>query len=278
MTVSFHRWRLPPTCLALGLLAGTASWPGDVRADAGPSISYEATAERTLVPVEKFLRTTRTLERIQQAAALTNLPATLHYRARSCGYADAWYAPEEHRITLCYEYVRSLWAQLRAHPGNGSEGLPAIQGFVDLTLLHETAHALFDLLNVPVLGREEDAADQAAAMIMLQFPKPEATRKLRQVVRLMKASDGLGKLTVEDVADDHSLASQRLYNIVCLAYGQSHRSYRRLVLEIKMPLWRRRACGSEYRQVRKALRVLIRPHVKDQAEVFTAIRAIYREE
>ena len=44
------------------------------------------------------------------------------------------------------------------------------------TALHEFAHALFDMLNVLVLGREEDAADQVAAYINLQFGKAEARR------------------------------------------------------------------------------------------------------
>ena len=43
--------------------------------------------------------------------------------------------------------------------------------------LHEAAHALFDLLAIPVLGREEDAADQVAAYYMLQYPK-ETKRRL----------------------------------------------------------------------------------------------------
>ena len=36
--------------------------------------------------------------------------------------------------------------------------------------------ALFDMLKLPVLGREEDAADQVAAYINLQFGKAEARR------------------------------------------------------------------------------------------------------
>ena len=45
------------------------------------------------------------------------------------------------------------------------------------TFLHEAGHALFDLLEVPLLGREEDAADQLAAYYVLQFPK-EIKRRL----------------------------------------------------------------------------------------------------
>ena len=42
--------------------------------------------------------------------------------------------------------------------------------------LHETGHAVFDILKVPVFGREEDAADLFSAYIMLQFGKEDAHR------------------------------------------------------------------------------------------------------
>jgi hypothetical protein len=40
--------------------------------------------------------------------------------------------------------------------------------------LHEFGHASFDLFDVPLFGREEDAADQFSAYIMLHFGKAEA--------------------------------------------------------------------------------------------------------
>lgn len=48
--------------------------------------------------------------------------------------------------------------------------------------LHETEHALFDMLGLPVLGREEDAADQVAAYILLQFGESEARRLITGTV------------------------------------------------------------------------------------------------
>jgi Putative metallopeptidase len=43
--------------------------------------------------------------------------------------------------------------------------------------LHEAAHATFELMQIPVLGREEDAADALAAYYVLQLP-PEQKRGL----------------------------------------------------------------------------------------------------
>jgi hypothetical protein len=43
-------------------------------------------------------------------------------------------------------------------------------------VLHETGHAVFDQLKVPVLGREEDAADLFSVYIVLQMGKEDARR------------------------------------------------------------------------------------------------------
>ena len=53
-----------------------------------------------------------------------------------------------------------------------------VGGFVGVTL-HEAGHAVNDLLNLPVLGREEDAADQIAGFIMLQFGKEVARTAIK---------------------------------------------------------------------------------------------------
>ena len=49
--------------------------------------------------------------------------------------------------------------------------------FVDV-LLHELSHAIFDMLKIPLFGKEEDAADQLAAFILLQFGNEVARRTI----------------------------------------------------------------------------------------------------
>ena len=90
--------------------------------------------------------------------------------------ADAFY--EEAVVTICYEYMADTWkaANSPKRPATVTRDDAFIGPFVD-TLLHEAGHAMFDMLKVPVLGREEDAADQVAAYFVLQFPK-ERKRQL----------------------------------------------------------------------------------------------------
>ena len=89
------------------------------------------------------------------------------------GEADAFYGDDA--ITICYEYISELWKNMPAETTEaGIAPMDTIIGPLFDTCLHEFAHALFDMLDVPVLGREEDAADQVAAYINLHFGKADA--------------------------------------------------------------------------------------------------------
>ena len=52
--------------------------------------------------------------------------------------------------------------------------------------LHEVSYALFDMLRVAVLGREEDAVDQVSSFIILELGKEEARRLIGGVAYAFK--------------------------------------------------------------------------------------------
>jgi hypothetical protein len=64
---------------------------------------------------------------------------------------------------------------------NGVTRMDAIVALVLDVFLHEVGHAVFDYNKVPILGREEDAADQFAAYTLLKFDKNDARRPLEGV-------------------------------------------------------------------------------------------------
>jgi Putative metallopeptidase len=89
------------------------------------------------------------------------------------------------------------------------------------TSLHKLAHALFEMLRLPVLGRKEDAADQVSAYIMLQLGKVEARRLIGGVACAYKTEAGAATPppTMTHFADLHGTPAQRFYNVLCIAYG-----------------------------------------------------------
>jgi len=127
--------------------------------------------------------------------------------------------------------------------------------------LHEVGHAVFDYLSVPVLGREEDAADQFAAYVLLQFAESDARRLIYGVAYSYNIDASKPSAKKNPFADEHGLPAQRFYNVLCMAYGADSKLFADLVDKGYLPRERAEGCADEYGQVIKALNKLIGPYI-----------------
>jgi hypothetical protein len=213
------------------------------------------------------LKDDRALERFSESLSAIRLPKPLVIKFASCdGTSNAWYEPADGTVTFCYEYVAEIQ---KGSAGSQEHGIPfdiAWEGAVAFVLLHETGHALFDLLKVPILGREEDAADNVAAYIMLRAGEGIARRVLGGAA-WMYLHDSKGRLPDDsDFSDVHGLDSQRFYNVLCMAYGSNPAAFKGMVDKGYLPKDRAEGCHEEFRQVAYAVKRLIDPSV-DATEV-----------
>jgi hypothetical protein len=128
---------------------------------------------------------------------------------------------------------------------------------LQFTLLHELAHVLMAEIDIPVLGREEDAADQIAAVALLNAGRGRSAR----ADSLLAAADGwLIEWHLEQDAgspleywDSHPLDIQRYYNIACLLYGSDSKTYAGLQDTLHLPYQRAWWCEDEYRRALKTM-------------------------
>jgi hypothetical protein len=168
-------------------------------------------------------------------------------------------------VTLCYEYIELLQ---RHSPKVGTPGgisrADALFGAIIDTLLHEAGHGIFDILETPVLGREEDAADFFSAYIMLQFPSEHAWR-LFEGVAFMFASEARTALAkpfgIGDYAGEHGLQPQRYYRLLCMAYGSDPQAFAQAAIDGGLSSRRRGGCVEEFGLQRRAFDKLIIPHI-----------------
>jgi hypothetical protein len=141
--------------------------------------------------------------------------------------------------------------------------ISAIAAFLFFTavLLHELAHAIFDMLKIPIFGREEDAADQLAAFILLQFGNDVARRTITGAALLFHQMGLDQPPGAADYASVHGLPRQRFVNVLCIAYGAEPKLFADFVEKGHLPPHRRPYCRWEYRQIEHAFKTLISPHV-----------------
>jgi hypothetical protein len=228
-------------------------------------------------PIYEALQERRVLETLRSILNPLRLPRELTLELKSCGgKVDAYYW--EATATVCYEYVELIQ---RHAPKVGTPGgltrADAIVGAVVDTFLHEVGHAVFDLLDVPVFGREEDAADFFSAYVLLKFA-PEDAARLFQGVGFMMASEAKAALEkpldLRAYAGPHGTAAQRYYNLLCMAYGSDPNTFADAISKGGLPKERADDCGEEFAMLERAFRKLILPYI--DAEVLGKARAEVR--
>ena len=147
-------------------------------------------------------------------------------------------------------------------PG-GVTPVDALLGPLIDTCLHEFGHAIFDMLRVPTFGREEDAADQVSAYIMLQLGKAEARRLFLGTAYAYKTEfeAATAPPALKAFANVHGTPAQRFYNLLCIAYGADAQLFGDIVEKGHLPKERAEDCKDEYRQVAYAYQKLIGQHI-----------------
>jgi len=220
----------------------------------------------------------RRLPEVHWLDGLLALPAPVTFIAAECGEADAFYDPRRAHVVLCYEMLLVLYEQGTARAEvlgtTGPDAIEAAEDYVWANLRfiasHESGHALIDLLDLPVTGRQEDAVDQFATSLM-QFigedgeSRRQADDNLRLAAHWFLAGAGeqvagVDGFSLDAYADTHSLGLQRYFNLQCLLYGSDPERFASMVEDGDLPLSRARYCPEEARRAQEAWVRLLLPH------------------
>lgn len=193
----------------------------------------------------------------------------LNIRTISCGVSNAWYQRVGNvpTVSICYEYLQEIWQSMpeETKAVMGDTMKDAVCGQLFFAVAHELGHAMFDIFDVPVFGRQEDAADQFATYIMLQFGGEQALQLIdgaaygyHAYVKDLKDKPQV-TLPLAAFSSDHGSPEQRYFNLICIAYGYDDRLF---ISEMdKIPPGRSKKCKFEYDDIKFAMRTVFWPHL-----------------
>src|SRR6516162_11251668 len=178
------------------------------------------------------------------------------------------------------EVARSLQNDPRLKDLSQQQRIDRVQFIVGNTLfvlLHELGHVIIDEMQLPVLGREEDAADTFAALTMLEIGTSFSQRVL------MDASEGWflsGRRDQQTGMEplyygEHNLSEQRAYQIVCLMVGSDPAKFMSLADETKMPQSRQESCREDYPKASWSWDTVLEPHRRAPGQPETTIDVVY---
>ncbi|MGQ4582087.1 DUF4344 domain-containing metallopeptidase [Lysobacter sp. F60174L2] len=241
---------------------------------------YLDTGDPALAPTARRVREQdllRKLPEVEWLDGLLLLPATITYVAKACGEADAFYLPDRHEVVLCYEMLHALYGQGEHLAETGGEGfdfgdstpgqiaIRYVLANVRFIVAHETGHALIDLLDLPVTGRQEDAVDQFATSLMQYIGSDsESPKQIADNLRMASLwflSRVDTEFSLDAYADAHSLNLQRYFNLQCLLYGSDPERFADIVARGDLPESRARTCPAEASRASNAWMRLLLPHL-----------------
>jgi hypothetical protein len=133
------------------------------------------------------------------------------------------------------------------------------------TLYHEAGHLLVGELGLPVLGKEEDAADSLAVIMILKYTEDEVERFNTLIDTAdgwyFNAENSTGE-GIEDLSfyDEHSLAIQRAYAMVCMMVGADPEEFGETADIYEMDQDRQDACAGVYEQAETSWLTVLDPH------------------
>lgn len=183
------------------------------------------------------------------------IPKDVTLATAHCDEPNASYSPEARRVTLCYELFKALSERFDREVG----GDYLITGTLVFALMHELGHGLIDVLELPTTGREEDAVDQLATVLLLNQGAIGDSLTFGAVgwFATNAKSNQLDDLAL---SDDHGLDKQRVYNIICWIYGRDPERYPEVIAEGWLPEHRAERCPAEYLRLRRSWQKLLAPY------------------
>jgi hypothetical protein len=224
------------------------------------TVSFQPPSDPELEPMAAGLQASGVFDGLADlVSSVLVLPDDLPVVFASCGEPNAFFDSENGRVVMCYEFF-ALFTHIFSDPETSAEEVQgAVLGTGAFFLLHEIGHALVHLLELPITGREEDAVDNLASVILIRGEVHDA---------LLAAIVNFGALAVEmesgetplPVWNEHSLSSQRLYDVACLLYGSNPEVFADLVGDDGLPPERAARCPAEYEQKERAWDALLAPH------------------
>lgn len=161
---------------------------------------------------------------------------------------------------------------------NALDALSFAIGNAQFVLFHEAGHMLIAELDLPVLGREEDAVDMLATLLQLESETEEADQALVDSVDgwTLSSDTRLQRDETEDLSGAHGLDMQRAYMMACLMAGKDPERFAETIAYLELTEERLAQCPDEYDLARRSWERLLSGHAANRRRP-TQLDIVYRE-
>jgi hypothetical protein len=211
----------------------------------------------------ELLKASETRYLAKSLASAFELPNTLTIKGVNGFGGGPFYNPEDNSITLPYEFATVvLGVVAQSEPEESEyewgEAVGAVDSFI---LAHEFGHALIHNFELPVLGREEDAADGIATALLL-LASEGSVYAADAAEFWINFSGRQDPPQLAEYADNHSFDRQRADNILCWIGGAEEELLVAFVENEVLPESRAVSCPGEWELLRRSVEQVMEPHLE----------------
>ncbi len=149
---------------------------------------------------------------LQAFNAMLDLPdGDIPIVVRRCGLSNAFYVPAAREIVLCTELLDASYdAMLNLYDQDAQRASRVAGDVFTFFMFHEIAHALDDVLDLPIFGNVESAADAIATVLAAETGRPQIALFAAYLFTL--SIDG-------SFGDVHHSGDDRAGDLVCWVLG-----------------------------------------------------------
>jgi hypothetical protein len=169
-------------------------------------------------------------------------------------------------------------------PAQREKHVEFVVGNLLFVLGHEAGHAAISDLGIPVVGREEDAADIFSTLMALMCEEGFGDRVLANAALGWFFSDRRDRRDrrerregAESAAyyDGHGMDLQRAYSVVCLMVGSNPGKFAGIASAARLPPERQATCQDDYLNAKWSWEQVLQPHLRKGDQAKTAINVVY---
>ncbi|MBL8740063.1 MAG: hypothetical protein JNK04_03180, partial [Myxococcales bacterium] len=176
-----------------------------------------------------------------------------------CAQPNAFYMGAKHAVFLCHPLAKASYENFIAMGKSDQEASNLTRDAMTFVMLHELGHALIGELGLGVTGKEEDAVDELATLILIENGKHDMAIAGTYALVLLNQFQGKGHKT--PFFDEHSVSEARLYDVFCMILGSNPKKFAEEILRERPELKQRAPkCPATYQKIDKAWTSLLAPH------------------
>jgi Putative metallopeptidase len=233
----------------------------DKKKDEGDFIAqHETVSNSRYAEIDKQIKQGKLLERaadgLNQALIL---PHDIYLKSKDCGDVNAFYNPDDHSVTVCYELMEQFFHDFKSEGYDDKKAYDMMFDAIRFVFLHEIGHALIDTYKLPVTANEEDAADRCSSFINLEELGEDGVKAVLAAAEAFQVESRASGTHPHNMADEHLLQEQRFYNALCMLYGSNPDKYDAILTKGFLPKERAARCPTEYQKTVESWQTLLEP-------------------